>query len=131
MFKFYRHANNKIIKRIIQSTSYKKNFSSTISSSSIQDKFNNFDANNSTSTTEPMLLNDLNINDIIYGFKLLNKEYSNDYDLTYYNFIHEETGAEYIHLDRNDTDNVFSIAFRTPPNDSSGIAHILEHTVLW
>lgn len=43
---------------------------------------------------------------------------------------HEKTGARFMHLDRADSNHLFSVGFRTPPEDSTGIAHILEHTVL-
>lgn len=43
---------------------------------------------------------------------------------------HDETGAEYLHIARADHNNVFGVGFRTPPKDSTGVAHILEHTVL-
>ena len=43
---------------------------------------------------------------------------------------HEKTGARFMHLDREDTNNLFSVGFRTPPDDSTGVAHILEHTAL-
>ncbi|CAG0924979.1 unnamed protein product, partial [Notodromas monacha] len=36
----------------------------------------------------------------------------------------------YIHAARADPDNVFAIAFKTPPVDSKGSAHVLEHYVL-
>lgn len=45
-------------------------------------------------------------------------------------YRHEPTGAEYISVENNDNNKVFGITFRTPPADSTGIAHILEHTVL-
>lgn len=48
----------------------------------------------------------------------------------YYNFEHEETGARHVHLSRADDENTFAVAFQTVPLDSSGVAHILEHTVL-
>ena len=43
---------------------------------------------------------------------------------------HEKTGARFMHLDRDDDNHLFSVGFRTPPDDSTGVAHILEHTVL-
>ena len=43
---------------------------------------------------------------------------------------HEPTGARMLHLACDDPNNVFAIGFRTPPSDSTGVAHILEHTVL-
>jgi len=47
-----------------------------------------------------------------------------------YQFTHEKTGARLIHLYNDDADNLFSIAFRTPVSDSTGVPHILEHSVL-
>jgi Zn-dependent M16 (insulinase) family peptidase len=41
-----------------------------------------------------------------------------------------KTGALHLHLASNDTENVFSAGFRTTPHDSTGVAHVLEHTVL-
>ena len=47
-----------------------------------------------------------------------------------YRLRHKKTGAK-IALIRNDDENkVFYIGFRTPPKDSTGVAHIVEHTVL-
>jgi Zn-dependent M16 (insulinase) family peptidase len=43
---------------------------------------------------------------------------------------HRETGAKHIHLANADTENVFGAVFKTVPRDSTGVAHILEHTVL-
>ena len=43
---------------------------------------------------------------------------------------HENTGAEVFHLFNDDPENLFSFGFRTLPEDSTGVAHILEHTVL-
>jgi len=43
---------------------------------------------------------------------------------------HQKTGARFMHLDRDDDNNLFGVGFRTPPDDSTGVAHILEHTAL-
>ncbi|MBW2476859.1 MAG: insulinase family protein [Deltaproteobacteria bacterium] len=43
---------------------------------------------------------------------------------------HQPTGARLFHINNDDPNNVFAIGFRTPPPDSTGVAHILEHTVL-
>jgi Zn-dependent M16 (insulinase) family peptidase len=43
---------------------------------------------------------------------------------------HEATGARMVHLANEDSNNLFAVGFRTTPGDSTGIAHILEHTVL-
>lgn len=43
---------------------------------------------------------------------------------------HEHSGARLLHLYTNDTENLFSINFPTPPSDDTGVPHILEHAVL-
>jgi Zn-dependent M16 (insulinase) family peptidase len=45
-------------------------------------------------------------------------------------FVHAKNGARLIHLYNEDENNLFSIAFRTPVSDSTGVPHILEHSVL-
>jgi len=49
---------------------------------------------------------------------------------TAYLFLHEKSGAPLLYLSNDDDNKVFSITFRTPPTDSTGIAHIKEHAVL-
>lgn len=43
---------------------------------------------------------------------------------------HNVTGARLVHIENEDTNNLFAVAFKTPPSDSTGVAHILEHTAL-
>ncbi|MDO5541123.1 MAG: insulinase family protein [Eubacteriales bacterium] len=43
---------------------------------------------------------------------------------------HKKSGARVLLLENKDENKVFNIAFRTPPSDSTGVAHILEHSVL-
>ena len=43
---------------------------------------------------------------------------------------HKKSGARLAILSNEDNNKVFHIAFRTPPKDSTGVAHILEHSVL-
>ena len=51
-------------------------------------------------------------------------------NLTVYTLTHDASGAQYVHIARPDADNAFCVAFRTLPTDDTGVAHILEHTVL-
>jgi Zn-dependent M16 (insulinase) family peptidase len=44
--------------------------------------------------------------------------------------VHAKTGLRLFHIVNDDTENAFAFTFRTPPADSSGVAHILEHSVL-
>jgi len=48
----------------------------------------------------------------------------------YYELEHSRTHARHIHISNNDEENTFSVALKTVPWDSTGVAHILEHTVL-
>ena len=43
---------------------------------------------------------------------------------------HKKTGARVMLIENEDENKVFNIAFRTPPKNSTGVAHILEHSVL-
>lgn len=45
-------------------------------------------------------------------------------------YRHKATGAQHIHLAADNQENVFLVALRTVPHDSTGVAHILEHTAL-
>ncbi|MFP4384126.1 MAG: insulinase family protein [Spirochaetia bacterium] len=44
--------------------------------------------------------------------------------------VHEKTGCEVFHVQCDDRDNLFAFTFKTLPRDDTGVAHILEHTVL-
>ncbi len=45
-------------------------------------------------------------------------------------YEHKKTGAVHFHLASDNDENVFLVALRTVPHDSTGVAHILEHTAL-
>ncbi len=45
-------------------------------------------------------------------------------------YRHRKTGALHYHIAADNAENVFLVAFRTVPMDSTGVAHILEHTAL-
>ena len=45
-------------------------------------------------------------------------------------YRHRKSGAEVLSLVNDDENKVFGITFKTPPEDSTGVAHILEHSVL-
>lgn len=64
------------------------------------------------------------------NFLLTRKEDVAELNGTAYVFTHEKSGARLLYLETDDTNKVFSISFRTPPHDSTGVAHILEHSVL-
>ena len=43
---------------------------------------------------------------------------------------HKKSGARLVLMEADDDNKVFSVGFRTPPEDSTGLPHILEHSVL-
>ena len=72
----------------------------------------------------------LKINEVYSGFKLIESKSIKEVDSTGYLFEHEKTGAKLYYLSNEDDNKVFSVSFRTPPTDSTGLPHILEHSVL-
>ncbi len=64
------------------------------------------------------------------AFKLLNCQEVPSLKLWVEEYEHLKTGAQHIHLRAENPENVFLVALRTVPKDSSGVAHILEHTAL-
>lgn len=65
-----------------------------------------------------------------HGFELQREQYISEISSTVRHYIHQRTGAELLSLSNSDENKVFGVALRTPPTDSTGIAHILEHSVL-
>ncbi|MBN1829892.1 MAG: insulinase family protein, partial [Deltaproteobacteria bacterium] len=64
------------------------------------------------------------------GFELLREQRIEELKTEARLYRHRGTGAEILSLINEDENKVFGITFRTPPPDSSGVAHILEHSVL-
>lgn len=64
------------------------------------------------------------------AFKLIRTINIPSLNIEYQQYEHKKTGARHIHLSSEDTNNAFLVAFLTVPQDSTGVAHILEHTVL-
>jgi len=72
----------------------------------------------------------LRAGDVLHGFKILRVETLPGVRITAYEIEHEKTGARVLHLHSADRENLYAIGFRTPPADSTGLPHILEHSVL-
>lgn len=64
------------------------------------------------------------------GFKLISEEFIDDISSNVKIFEHEKTKARLMAVENDDDNKVFGIGFRTPPHNSTGVAHILEHCVL-
>ncbi len=67
---------------------------------------------------------------IVHGFELSHEKFIRELNTTARIYRHVKTGAELLSLINDDENKAFGITFRTPPSDSTGVAHILEHSVL-
>ncbi|MDO5135532.1 MAG: insulinase family protein [Eubacteriales bacterium] len=68
--------------------------------------------------------------DNIPAYQLIKEEDLADIHSKGYLLRHKKTGARVVLVENDDENKVFSIAFRTPPKNSTGVPHILEHSVL-
>ena len=68
--------------------------------------------------------------DRLGGYAVKKVGYLTDIQSWLYQLEHEGTGARHIQISNMDRENTFGVAFKTVPTDSTGVAHILEHTVL-
>ncbi len=64
------------------------------------------------------------------AFTWVRSERIESLNVTVEEYQHNKTGALHYHIDADNNENVFLVAFRTVPMDSTGVAHILEHTAL-
>ncbi len=65
-----------------------------------------------------------------HGFTVTKVTPLPEINITLIQLQHDKTGARMVHLAAEDSNNLFAVGFRTPPDDSTGVAHILEHTAL-
>ena len=68
--------------------------------------------------------------DRLGGYTLKKAAFLSDIQSWLYQLEHEGTGTRHLHISNSDRENTFGVAFKTVPSDSTGVAHILEHTVL-
>ena len=64
------------------------------------------------------------------GFRFLRHQRIDSLNVEVAEYEHRATGARHYHIASDYDENVFLVAFRTMPMDSTGVAHILEHTAL-
>lgn len=64
------------------------------------------------------------------SYEIVTKDFINEYGAKCTLYRHKITGAELLSVENDDDNKVFGITFRTPPTDSTGVPHILEHSVL-
>lgn len=66
----------------------------------------------------------------VFGFTVASKKTLAELDADAYVLHHRASGARLLYLACEDENKAFSIAFKTPPTDDTGVFHILEHSVL-
>ncbi len=64
------------------------------------------------------------------AFDLVEEKDLADIKSTGYLFRHKKSGARISVVSNDDDNKVFYVAFRTPPENSTGVTHIIEHSVL-
>lgn len=72
----------------------------------------------------------MKIYDIICNFEVKNVNKIDELKANVYEMEHIKSGAKLLWINRKDENKTFSIAFKTIPEDSTGVFHILEHSVL-
>lgn len=77
-----------------------------------------------------VFMDNLKVNDTVYGFRLLTKDFLQDANAYGYLFKHEKSGMKVYYIDADDKESVFAYSFATIPTSDSGVFHIIEHTVL-
>ena len=64
------------------------------------------------------------------SYELVQQKSLNDLKSEGYFLRHKKSGAKILLMENDDENKVFFVGFRTPPEDSTGLPHILEHSVL-
>lgn len=72
----------------------------------------------------------MDLNGLYSGFRVKAKSFIKEVHSDAFILEHEKSGARVFYLKNDDDNKVFSISFRTPPADDTGLPHILEHSVL-
>jgi hypothetical protein len=75
-------------------------------------------------------MNKLKLNDRLHGFTVTAVDDVQEYKGAGIRLTHDKTGMDLYHLYNDDKENMFSFVFKTPSDDNTGAAHILEHCVL-
>lgn len=70
------------------------------------------------------------VGEVIHGFRVNRIEYVAEVHSEAYEMEHVKSGAKLLYLDNSDDNKVFYICFRTPPANSKGTPHIMEHSTL-
>lgn len=73
---------------------------------------------------------ELTVGQTLHGFTVTRIRPSEELNGTLVEMTHDKTGAELCWLDNGAENKLFSVAFKTLPEDNTGVFHILEHSVL-
>ena len=64
------------------------------------------------------------------SFEFLRSQPIDSLNLVIEEYRHKATGAQHVHIGSDNSENVFLVALRTVPEDSKGVAHILELSLI-
>lgn len=70
------------------------------------------------------------LGDMVHGFRVNAMSHIEEVNSDAYVMEHVKSGARLMYLDNDDDNKVFYIAFRTTPDNSKGVPHIMEHSTL-
>jgi len=70
------------------------------------------------------------MSDLVHGFRLIKEAAINEVNSRVRLYQHERTGALLMSVENSDENKAFGVAFPTPHDSSTGVQHILEHSVL-
>ena len=73
---------------------------------------------------------ELKVGSKLNGFTVTRIREEKEIDGRLVEMVHDHSGAELVWVDNKDENKLFSIAFKTLPESSTGVFHILEHSVL-
>lgn len=90
----------------------------------------NLSANAVTMVSTAPQVRERSLGDVVEDFTLAREEYVQEVASVVRLWVHKKTGTELMSVLNDDENKTFGVVFRTPPNDSTGVPHILEHSVL-
>lgn len=73
---------------------------------------------------------DFKVGEVIEGFKIEAIELLDEYQAVGVSALHLKSGLQLFHFVNEDPENFFAFSFRTLPSDNTGVAHIIEHSIL-
>lgn len=72
----------------------------------------------------------MNVGERLHGFRVTRVRELSEIGATMVEMVYEKNGAQLVYLDREEDNKTFAIAFKTIPEDDTGVFHIIEHSVL-